>query len=141
MAMTIHVDIVSAEAEIFSGTANMVFAPAEMGELGIAPRHTPLLTRLKAGEVRVQMEGQEEQFFYVSGGMLEIQPHVVTVLADTAMRAADLDEAAALRVKERAEKAMADKQSDFDYARAQAELAEAVAQLRTLQHIRDKAGR
>ncbi|NIA01380.1 MAG: F0F1 ATP synthase subunit epsilon [Planctomycetia bacterium] len=140
MAMTIHVDIVSAEAEIFSGTANMVFAPAEMGELGIAPRHTPLLTRLKAGEVRVQMEGQEEQFFYVSGGMLEIQPHVVTVLADTAMRAADLDEAAALRVKERAEKAMADKQSDFDYARAQAELAEAVAQLRTLQHIRDKTG-
>jgi len=138
--MTIHVDIVSAEAEIFSGTANMVFAPAEMGELGIAPRHTPLLTRLKAGEVRVQMEGQEEQFFYVSGGMLEIQPHVVTVLADTAMRAADLDEAAALRVKERAEKAMADKQSDFDYARAQAELAEAVAQLRTLQHIREKAG-
>ena len=141
MAMTIHVDIVSAEAEIFSGTANMVFAPEEMGELGIAPRHTPLLTRLKAGEVRVQMEGQEEQFFYVSGGMLEIQPHVVTVLADTAMRAADLDEAAALRVKERAEKAMADKKSDFDYARAQAELAEAVAQLRTLQHIRDKAGR
>jgi len=141
MAMTIHVDIVSAEAEIFSGTANMVFAPAEMGELGIAPRHTPLLTRLKAGEVRVQMEGQEELFFYVSGGMLEIQPHVVTVLADTAMRAADLDEAAALRVKERAEKAMADKKSDFDYARAQAELAEAVAQLRTLQHIRDKAGR
>jgi len=140
MAMTIHVDIVSAEAEIFSGTANMVFAPAEMGELGIAPRHTPLLTRLKAGEVRVQMEGKEEQFFYVSGGMLEIQPHVVTVLADTAMRAADLDEAAALRVKERAEKAMADKQSDFDYARAQAELAEAVAQLRTLQHIREKAG-
>ena len=140
MAMTIHVDIVSAEAEIFSGTANMVFAPAEMGSLGIAPRHTPLLTRLKAGEVRVQMEGKEEQFFYVSGGMLEIQPHVVTVLADTAMRAADLDEAAALRVKERAEKAMADKQSDFDYARAQAELAEAVAQLRTLQHIREKAG-
>jgi len=139
--MTIHVDIVSAEAEIFSGTANMVFAPAEMGELGIAPRHTPLLTRLKAGEVRVQMEGQEEQFFYVSGGMLEIQPHVVTVLADTAMRAADLDEAAALRVKERAEKAMADKKSDFDYARAQSELAEAVAQLRTLQHIRDKSGR
>ena len=140
MAMTIHVDIVSAEAEIFSGTANMVFAPAEMGELGIAPRHTSLLTRLKAGEVRVQMEGKEEQFFYVSGGMLEIQPHVVTVLADTGMRAADLDEAAALRVKERAEKAMADKQSDFDYARAQAELAEAVAQLRTLQHIREKAG-
>ncbi len=141
MAMTIHVDIVSAEAEIFSGTANMVFAPAEMGEVGIAPRHTPLLTRLKAGEVRVQMEGQEEQFFYVSGGMLEIQPHMVTVLADTALRATDLDEAAALRVKERAEKAMTDKKSDFDYAKAQAELAEAVAQLRTIQHLRDKTGR
>ena len=141
MGMTIHVDIVSAEAEIFSGTANMVFAPAEMGEVGIAPRHTPLLTRLKAGEVRVQMDGKEEQFFYVSGGMLEVQPHMVTVLADTAMRAADLDEAAAQRVKTRAEKAMADKKSDFDYAKAQAELAEAVAQLRTIQHIRDKAGR
>ena len=141
MAMTIHVDIVSAEAEIFSGTANMVFAPAEMGEVGIAPRHTPLLTRLKAGEVRVQLEGREEQFFYVSGGMLEIQPHVVTVLADTALRAADLDEVAALKVKERAEKAMADKKSDFDYAKAQAELAEAAAQLRTIQHIREKAGR
>jgi len=141
MAMIIHVDIVSAEAEIFSGKANMVFAPAEMGEVGIAPRHTPLLTRLKAGEVRVQMEGQEEQFFYVSGGMLEIQPHVVTVLADTALRAADLDEVAALKVKERAEKAMADKKSDFDYAKAQAELAEAAAQLRTIQHIREKAGR
>jgi F-type H+-transporting ATPase subunit epsilon len=134
-------DIVSAEDEIFSGTANMVFAPAEMGEVGIAPRHTPLLTRLKAGEVRVQMEGQEEQFFYVSGGMLEIQPHVVTVLADTALRAADLDEVAALKVKERAEKAMTDKKSDFDYAKAQAELAEAAAQLRTIQHIREKAGR
>jgi len=141
MAITFHVDIVSAEAEIFSGTANMVFAPAEMGEVGIAPRHTPLLTRLKAGEVRVQMEGQEEQFFYVSGGMLEIQPHVVTVLADTAMRAADIDEVAAQKVKARAEKAMIDKKSDFDYAKAQAELAEAVAQLRAIQHIREKARR
>lgn len=138
MAMTIHVDIVSAEAEIFSGTANMVFAPAEMGEVGIAPRHTPLLTRLKPGEVRVQMEGQEEQFFYVSGGMLEIQPHVVTVLADTALRARDIDEAAALKVKERAEKAMADKASDFDYAKAQSELAEAVAQLHAIQRLRKK---
>jgi F-type H+-transporting ATPase subunit epsilon len=141
MAMTIHVDIVSAEAEIFSGTANMVFAPAEMGEVGIAPRHTPLLTRLKPGEIRVQMEGKEEQFFYVSGGMLEVQPHVVTVLADTAMRARDLDEAAALRAKERAEKAMVDKKSDFDYAKAQAELAEAVAQLRTIKKIREKSKR
>ncbi len=138
MAMTIHVDIVSAEAEIFSGTANMVFAPAEMGEVGIAPRHTPLLTRLKPGEVRVQMEGQEEQYFYVSGGMLEIQPHVVTVLADTALRARDIDEAAALKVMERAEKAMVDKASDFDYAKAQSELAEASAQLHAIQRMRKK---
>ena len=141
MAMTIHVDIVSAEAEIFSGTANMVFAPAEMGEVGISPRHTPLLTRLKPGEVRVQVEGQEEQYFYVSGGILEIQPHVVTVLADTALRARDLDEAAALRVKERAERAIADKASDFDYAKAQAELAEASAQLHAIRRMRDKGRR
>lgn len=141
MSMTIHIHIVSAETEIFSGTANMVFAPAEMGEVGIAPRHTPLLTRLKPGEVRVQMEGQDEQFFYVSGGVLEIQPHVVTVLADTAIRATDLDEAAATKAKERAERAMDDRQSDFDYAKAQAELAEAVAQLRTISSIRKKAGR
>ena len=140
MAMTLHVDIVSAEEEIFSGTANMVFAPAEMGEVGIAPRHTPLLTRLKPGEVRIQVDGQEEQFFYVSGGMLEIQPHIVTVLADTAARAKDLDGAAALKAKERAEKAMKDKKSDFDYAKAQAELAEAVAQLRTIQKLRKKSG-
>jgi F-type H+-transporting ATPase subunit epsilon len=141
MSMTIHIHIVSAETEIFSGTANMVFAPAEMGEVGIAPRHTPLLTRLKPGEVRVQMEGRDEQFFYVSGGMLEIQPHVVTVLADTALRAVDLDEAAAMKAKERAERAMVDRKSDFDYAKAQAELAEAVAQLRTIKNIRQKAGR
>jgi F-type H+-transporting ATPase subunit epsilon len=135
------VDIVSAEEEIFSGTANMVFAPAEMGEVGIAPRHTPLLTRLKPGEIRVQVEGKEEQFFYVSGGILEIQPHVVTVLADTALRAKDLDEAAALRVKERAEKAIKDRASDFDYARAQAELAEASAQLHAIRRMREKAKR
>ena len=141
MAMTIHIDIVSAEEEIFSGQANMVFAPAEMGEVGIAPRHTAMLTRLKPGEVRVQMEGQEERMFYVSGGMLEVLPHVVTELADTALRAKDLDEAAALRVKERAEKSMIDKTSDFDYARAQAELAEAVAQLRTIKKIRETSGR
>ena len=141
MSMTTHIHIVSAETEIFSGTANMVFAPAEMGEVGIAPRHTPMLTRLKPGEVRVQMDGQDEQFFYVSGGILEVQPHVVTVLADTAIRAGDLDEAAAIKAKERAERAMVDKQSDFDYAKAQAELAEAVAQLRTINSIRQKAGR
>lgn len=141
MAMTMHVDIVSAEAEIFSGTATMVFAPAEMGELGIAPRHTQLLTRLKPGEVRVQDEKGEEQSFYVSGGILEVQPHVVTVLSDTALRAKDIDEAAALQAKEQAEKALADRQSDIDYAKAQLELAEAVAQLRAIKKIRDKSGR
>ncbi|HEY9150342.1 MAG: F0F1 ATP synthase subunit epsilon [Gammaproteobacteria bacterium] len=141
MAMTMHVDIVSAEAEIFSGTATMVFAPAEMGELGIAPRHTQLLTRLKPGEVRVLDEKGDEQSFYVSGGILEVQPHVVTVLSDTALRAKDIDEAAALQAKEQAEKLLADNQSDIDYAKAQLELAEAVAQLRAIQKIRDKSGR
>ncbi len=141
MGMTMHVDIVSAEAEIFSGTASMVFAPAEMGEVGIAPRHTQLLTRLKPGEVRVQDDKGEEQIFYVSGGILEVQPHMVTVLSDTAVRAKDLDEAAALKAKEQAEKALADNQSDIDYAKAQAELAEAMAQLRAIQHLRDKTGR
>ena len=141
MAMTIHIDIVSAEAEIFSGQANMVFAPGIMGELGIAPRHTPLLTRLKPGEVRVQLEGKDEQTFFVSGGMLEVQPHVVTVLADTAIRADDIDEAQAIKAKEAAEKAMADKKTDFDYAKAQAEFAEAAAQLRTIQKIRKKNSR
>jgi F-type H+-transporting ATPase subunit epsilon len=141
MAMTMHVDIVSAEAEIYSGTATMVFAPAEMGELGIAPRHTQLLTRLKPGEVRVVDEKGDEQSFYVSGGILEVQPHVVTVLSDTALRAKDLDDAAALQAKEQAEKLLADNQSDIDYAKAQLELAEAVAQLRAIQKIRDKSGR
>src|SRR5210317_1402207 len=106
MAMTLHVDIVSAEAEIFSGPATMIFAPAEMGEVGISPRHAPMVTRLKPGEVRVQTQEGGEQHVYVSGGILEVQPHKVTVLADTATRAADLDEAAAIEAKERAEKAM-----------------------------------
>ena len=141
MAMTMHVDIVSAEAEIYSGTATMVFAPAEMGEVGIAPRHTQLLTRLKPGEVRVQDEKGEELSFYVSGGILEVQPHVVTVLSDTALRAKDLDEAAALKAKEEAEKALADNKSDIDYAKAQAELSEAMAQLRAIQKLREKSGR
>ena len=136
--MTLHVDIVSAEAEIFSGTATMVFAPAEMGEVGIAPRHTPLLTRLKPGEVRVQTQEGEELSFFVSGGMLEVQPHVVTVLADTAIRAADLDEAQALEAKERAEKLLADKTADIDYAKAQAELAESIAQLQAIRKLREK---
>lgn len=137
MAMTIHVDIVSAEGEIFSGLAEMVYAPAAMGEVGIAPRHTPLVTRLKPGEVRVDVGGgKEQQHFYVSGGILEVQPHVVTVLADTAVRAADLDEAAAQDAKRRAEDAMANRTSEFEYAKAQAELAEAAAQLRAIERIR-----
>ena len=138
MAMTLHVDIVSAEEEIFSGTATMVFAPAEMGEVGISPRHTPLLTRLKPGEVRVQSDG-EEQSFFVSGGMLEVQPHVVTVLADTAIRADSLDEAQAMEAKERAEKMLSDKSADIDYARAQAELAESMAQVSAIRKLREKA--
>jgi F-type H+-transporting ATPase subunit epsilon len=137
MAMTIHVDIVSAEGEIFSGMAEMVYAPAVMGEVGIAPRHTPLVTRLKPGEVRVDTGGGKEmQQFYVSGGVLEVQPHVVTVLADTAVRAADLDEAAAQEAKQRAEEAMSERGAEFEYAKAQAELAEAVAQLRAIERLR-----
>lgn len=140
MAMTMHVNIVSAEAEIFSGTAEQVFAPAVMGEVGIYPRHTQLLTPLKPGEVRVVKEGGVEDFFYVSGGMLEVQPHVVTVLADTAVRAKDLDEAKAIEAKKRAEQALKDRQGEMDYARAEAELAEAVAQLQTIQRMRKKFG-
>ncbi len=138
MAMTLHVDIVSAEEEIFSGTANMVFAPAEMGEVGILPRHSPLIARLKPGEVRVQVEGQEDQYFFVSGGLLEVQPHVVTVLADTAVRARDLDEAQALEAKRRAEEALKNRKSEFDEAKALADLAEAAAQLRLLEKIRKR---
>ena len=136
--MTMHVDIVSAEEEIFSGTATMVFAPAEMGEVGIAPRHTPLLTRLKPGEVRVVDQQGEEQFFFVSGGMLEVQPHVVTVLSDTVIRAKDLDEAAALEAQRRAEQALADRRSDFEYAKAKAELVAAAAQLRAIQKLKQR---
>ena len=139
MAMTLHVDVVSAEREIFSGTAEMVFAPLVTGEVGILPRHAPLLAPLKPGEVRVRT-GHEELAFYVSGGMLEVQPHVVTVLADTALRAKDIDEASALKAKERAEEAMRNRQSDMDYAKAQAELAQAVAQLRTLRKLREQKG-
>ena len=133
---TIHVDIVSAEGEIYSGDAAMVFAPAEMGEIGVAPRHAPLLTGLKPGEVRVQTPDGEEFFFYVSGGTIEVQPHLITVLADTAVRARDLDEAAALQAKQRAEEALADRDELIDLARAQAELAEAVAQLKTIEKLR-----
>jgi F-type H+-transporting ATPase subunit epsilon len=141
MAMTIHVDIVSAEAEIFSGLAEMVFAPAVMGEVGVLPGHAPLVTSLKPGEVRVRLPGGEEQSFYVSSGMLEIQPHVVTVLSDTAQRASDLDEAAALEAQERAERMLADRQADFDEAQARAELAQAAAQLQAIRRLRKGTGR
>lgn len=142
MAMTMHVDVVSAEEAIFSGPATMLFAPGVMGDLGIMPRHAPLLTRIKPGEVRIQTaESEEEQIIYVSGGMLEIQPGAVTVLADTAMRAHDIDEAAALQAKERAEKLLEDQKDEIDYAAASAELAEAMAQLQAVQRLKKKLGR
>ncbi len=137
MAMTMHVDIVSAEEEIYSGTAEMVFAPLATGEVGILPRHAPLLARMKPGEVRIRMGG-EDQYFYVSGGVLEVQPHVVTVLSDTAIRAKDLDEAAAVEAQRRAEEALKDRTADIDYAKAQAELIEAVAQLRMIRRLRER---
>lgn len=141
MAMTIHVDIVSAEAEIFSGTAEMVFAPAELGEVGIAPRHAPFLSRLVPGEVRVKINADEQLPFYVSGGIIEVQPHLVTVLADTAIRAKDIDEAAALEAKRRAEEALRDRSGKIDYAKAQAELVEAVRQLQVLERYKKYKGR
>jgi F-type H+-transporting ATPase subunit epsilon len=136
MAMIIHVDIVSAEREIYSGIAEMVFAPAEMGDVGIAPRHAPFISRLNPGEVRVKLNDKESLDFYISGGLLEVQPHVVTVLADTAIRAKDIDEAAALEAKARAENALKDKSAKIDYAKAQAQLLEAMAQLRALDKLR-----
>lgn len=141
MANTIQIDIVSAEEEVWSGEGTMVFAPAEMGEIGIAPQHAPLLTQLKPGEIRVQQESGEEQFFYVSGGMLEVQGHIVTVLSDTALRAADLDEAAALEAQRRAEQALADRTGELELAKAKAELMQAAAQIRAIQKLRAKGGR
>lgn len=138
MSKTISVHIVSAESEIWSGEASMVFASAEQGAMGIAPRHSPLLTRLEPGEVRVRKPNGEELDFYVSGGILEIQPHLVSVLADTAERAADLDEAAALEAKRLAEEAIANRKGDVDISRAQAELAEAAARLRLVQKLKKK---
>ena len=136
MAQTINVDIVSAEGQIFAGEAAMVFVPAVQGDIGVAPRHAPLLTLLRAGEVRVKLPSGEEQMFYVSGGALEIQPARVTVLADTAARAADLDEAQATLARQRAEEALKDRGAAMDMAEAQAELARAVAQLRMIQKLR-----
>jgi len=136
MASTIRCDIVSAEEEIFHGEAQMVVATGEEGELGIAPRHAALITRLKPGQVRVLLENGDEQFFYVSGGILEVQPNVVTVLADTALRAKDLDEAAARRAKEEAERTLANRADALEVAQAQAQLAQAVAQLQALERLR-----
>lgn len=136
--MNIHVDIVSAEQEIFSGLAEMVFAPAELGEVGIAPKHAPFISKLTPGEVRVKINANESQPFFISGGMIEVQPHLITILADTAIRAKDIDEAAALEARSKAEEALADKSGKIDYAKAQAELAQAIMQLRTLERLRKR---
>lgn len=135
---TIKVDIVSAEGEIHSGDASMVFAPAKMGEVGIAPRHAPMLTPLSPGEVRVQDESGKEESYYITGGMLEVQPHLVTVLADTALRGDQLDEAAALSAQQEAEEALKGASEETDVARAQAELAEARARFRAAQKLKGK---
>ncbi|WP_290650011.1 F0F1 ATP synthase subunit epsilon [Aquisalimonas sp.] len=140
MANTMHLDIVSAEESVFTGEVAFLAARATEGELGVMPRHAPLMAQLKPGEVRVRMPDGDEQYFYVSGGMLEIQPHVVTILADTALRAKDIDEAEAQEAKRRAEETMRSRSAEVDYARAQTELAAAAAQLRTLQNLRRKRG-
>ena len=135
--MTIHVDVVSAEQAIFSGIAEVVIVPAKMGEVGIYPQHAPMLTNIKPGSVRIKIPDQaKEEVIYVSGGMLEVQPGVVTILADTAVRGADLDEAKAIEAKQRAEEAMKDRSSAMDYARAQIELAESIAQIATIEKLR-----
>jgi F-type H+-transporting ATPase subunit epsilon len=138
MTMTVHVDIVSAEKEIFSGLAEMLFAPAELGEVGISPRHAPFITKLNPGEVRVKVSDKEQYPFFISGGILEVQPHLVTILADTAIRAKDIDEAAAMEAKARAEEALADKSGKIDYESAHAQLLQAIMQLRTLDRLRKR---
>ncbi|WLI89029.1 F0F1 ATP synthase subunit epsilon [Massilia sp. R2A-15] len=139
MANTIHVDVVSAESLIFSGEAEFVALPGEAGELGIYPKHTPLITRIKPGAVRIKVVGrEEEEFVFVAGGLLEVQPNAVTVLADTAIRGHDLDEAKALEAKKMAEELMVNKDSKIDYAKAQAELATAIAQLAAIAKLRHK---
>jgi F-type H+-transporting ATPase subunit epsilon len=141
MAMTIHVDIVSAEQSIFSGSAEMVFAPALRGEVGIAPRHAPLLSPLKPGVVRVKLAGGGEESFYVSGGILEVQPHVVTVLSDTALRGDEIDEQSAAEAKQRAEQALKGEKSELTYEEAHAQLAEALAQLEMVRQMKKLRGR
>jgi len=138
MANTIHVDVVSAEAQIFSGEASFVALPGEAGELGIYPKHTPLITRIRPGAVRIEKTDGSEEFVFVAGGILEVQPNGVTVLADTAIRGADLDEAKALAAKQQAEEAMQSQEGQIDYARAQAELASAIAQLAAIQRLRSR---
>lgn len=135
---SIHVDIVSAEGEIYAGTASMVFAPARQGEVGIAPRHAPLLTRLNPGMVRIQNDGEEERTFYITGGILEVQPHMVTILADSALRDSELNEAAALEAKERAEQILADRPEGVDLEQAQLELVEAAARYQAAQKLKGK---
>ncbi len=141
MAMTTHLDIVSAEEAIYSGRAEMVTCTGSLGELGIAPGHAPLLTKLSPGPVTVRHQGGEEEIFYVSGGMLEIQPNTITILADTALRANDVDEAAAIESQKKAQAELQNQSAEIDYGRATSELAEAAAQLRTIQAIRKKAGK
>jgi F-type H+-transporting ATPase subunit epsilon len=136
MAMTIHVDVVSAEELIFSGLAEFVVLPGEAGELGILPGHMPLMTRIKPGAVRIKTPGDKEELIFVAGGLLEVQPGLVTVLADTAIRGADLDQAKAMEAKKMAEEAMVNRGSEMDYARAQVELAEAIAQLSAIDRLR-----
>lgn len=138
MANTIQVDVVSAEEQIFSGQAEFVALPGEAGELGIYPKHTPLITRIRPGAVRIQVAGGGEEFVFVAGGILEVQPNGVTVLADTAIRGGDLDEAKALEAKKQAEELMLNKESKIDYAKAQAEMAAAIAQLAAIQKLRAK---
>lgn len=135
---TIHVDVVSAEREVFSGEATFVILPGESGELGIMPGHTPLITRIKPGAVRIQFENQSEELVFVAGGILEVQPHIVTVLADTAIRGEDLDEARALEAKARAQEVLNNNKGEIDYARAQSELAVAMAELSAISKLRNK---
>ncbi|MEK7708561.1 MAG: F0F1 ATP synthase subunit epsilon [Pseudomonadota bacterium] len=138
MSIIFHLDIVSAEESIYSGPVEFLVAPAQMGEVGIYPRHTPMLTRIKSGMVRIKAQLKEEELIYVSGGMLEVQPDMVTILADTAVRSHDLDEAKAIEAKRAAEEAMRNRESELDYAKAQAELIEAMAQLAAIDKLRKR---